>query len=92
MFEYIHVKMSWKKKFECKNQLYNQKLQFIVLSRINSEGRINFIFEKPNKRESIIATPKLKPNIHFESTTEVENGDSSIAGFKDENWFERKYN
>jgi hypothetical protein len=34
----------------------------------------------------------LKPNIYFKSTTEVENGDSSIAGFKDENWFERKYN
>ncbi|KAK2384579.1 hypothetical protein QL285_071913 [Trifolium repens] len=48
-------------------------------------GRFNFSFEKPNKRESIIAAPELKPNIHFESTTEVENGDSSIASFKDEN-------
>jgi hypothetical protein len=33
-------------KFECKNLFFNLKLQFLVLNRINSKGKINSILKK----------------------------------------------
>jgi hypothetical protein len=42
------------KKFESKNQFYNQKLQFLASSKINSKSKINSTIKKPNKSKSIL--------------------------------------
>jgi hypothetical protein len=52
IYDWIYsYKSELNKNFEYKNQFSNQKLQFLASSKINSRGRINFTFEKPNKSE-----------------------------------------
>ena len=49
--------------FVSENQFYNQKLQNLASSRINSEGKINYTRQQPNMQNQFWVNSQLPPEI-----------------------------